>query len=224
MVLNVEAAYWNPLLRLLAALLGRTGDAASLRDLRVDEGPPRSGQSGPAGTRPGRGPRFEDFRVRRVTALQNVLTAELTIRNLLGMKLEDGQAPHRPRGRSVTVALTSPTWQGSLSEMFGSRPELNLARQELKARQFDVILQKGNSLRPDVRFLSGYNVNGIGQEARRHHVERPGVALGQQVQLLDRFGLRADVPIGFRDAYSAVRTFAAELSPGSYVVVEEPGA
>ena len=78
----------------------------------------------------------------------------------------DGFAGRRTAHRLVpidepTLAAYQPDWHTALNEALDQRPELVLARQELKARQLDVINQK-NLLLPDLRFTSTYNVNGLG--------------------------------------------------------------
>ena len=158
---------------------------------------------------------FEDFRVRRVQALQNVLNAERDLRSILGILLEDGQ--RIIPADAPTLSPYQPEWQSSVSEMLNNRPELQLARQDLKSRQLDVMLQK-NGLRPDLRFLASYNVNGIGQKLDG--------STGNALRAIadDNFNswtlaFRLDVPIGTRDAHAAVRTSRLNLAR-SYVVVK----
>ena len=96
------------------------------------------------------------------------------------------------------------------------RPELILARQDLKFRQFDLILQK-NFLKPDLRFFANYDVNGIGTRldggpdfrlltdpTTGNHDDDPGQrscrAWRTTSSTLGTLGLRLDVPLGFRDA------------------------
>lgn len=214
MIVNVEAAYWNlysAYWQLYSAEQGMRQAYATyeLTKALLEAGSRARQELAQVEAQ------FEDFRVRRVQALQNVLTAERELRNLLGMKLEDGQ--RLVPSDAPTLSPYQPDWQSSLSELFANRPELNLARQELKARQFDVILQK-NSLRPDLRFLSSYNVNGIGQKL-------DGSTANALESLSDNqfnswtVGFRLDVPIGFRDAYSNVRVSRLNLAR-SYVVVK----
>jgi outer membrane protein TolC len=215
MIVNVESAYWNlysAYWQLYSAEQGMRQAYATyeLTKALLEAGSRARQELAQVEAQ------FEDFRVRRVQALQNVLTAERELRNLLGIKLEDGQ--RIVPADAPALSPYQPDWQSSLSEMFNNRPELNLARQELKARQFDVILQK-NSLRPDLRFLSSYNVNGIGQKLDGSTTANALESLSDNQFNSWSLGFRLDVPIGFRDAYAAVRTSRLNLAR-SFVVVK----
>jgi outer membrane protein TolC len=214
MIVNVESAYWNlysAYWNLYSAEQGMRQAYATyeLTKALLEAGSRAKQELAQVEAQ------FEDFRVRRVQALQNVLTAERELRNLLGMKLEDGT--RLVPSDAPTLSPYQPEWMSSLTEMLQARPELNLARQELKARQFDVILQK-NSMRPDLRFLASYNVNGIGQKL-------DGDGSNALESLSDNkfnswtLGFRLDVPLGTRDAHAAVRTSRLNLAR-SFVVLK----
>jgi outer membrane protein TolC len=109
----------------------------------------------------------------------------------------------------------------------GYRPELVLARQDLKFRQFDLIISK-NQLKPDLRFFANYDINGLGTRldggpvsgfstdpTTLQPVPIPGNAFSQ---LADNefnswnLGLRLDIPLGYRDAHSLVRVARLNLA------------
>ncbi len=70
---------------------------------------------------------FEEFRGNRVQALQEVLDAELQLRGILRMKVEDGTriVPITP----PSLAEIKPDWKSCLDDALTLRPELVLARE-----------------------------------------------------------------------------------------------
>src|SRR5262249_55051007 len=113
---------------------------------------------------------YETFRAQRLQALGNagngggipgVLESERQLRGMLGLPVEDGtrlvpvDAP--------TLAPHQPDWEAALNEALTKKPELVLARQELKAKQLQLINEK-NLLLPDLRFLANYDINALGPQ------------------------------------------------------------
>src|SRR5262245_4439345 len=101
---------------------------------------------------------FENFRIQYLTAMQTLLENERRFRGLLGLPLEDGQriVPID----SPSLAPYKPDWGSALVESM-NRPELRMARLELKTHQLNLMVQQ-NNVRPDLRFFANYNINGIG--------------------------------------------------------------
>jgi outer membrane protein TolC len=182
---------------------------------------------------------YEDFRAQRFQALDKVLDNERQLRGLMGIPLEDGT--RLLPADSPTLGEFNPDWNTAVNETLALRPELILARQELKFRQLDLINQK-NLLRPDLRAFATYNVNGLGTRldggpVRFNNVTDPNTGLPTVVQqpgnalasLADnafqswQLGLRLDVPIGFRDANAAVRTARLNLER-SFVQLQDQEA
>src|ERR1043165_6378660 len=93
---------------------------------------------------------FQEFRGERTRALQEVLDAERNLRGILGMPVEDGTriVPITP----PTLAELKPDWDCSLREALQMRPELALARDNLRYHQYLLAIQK-NNLRPDLRLF-----------------------------------------------------------------------
>ena len=90
---------------------------------------------------------YELFRAQRLAALETVLESEQGLRNILGLPIADGN-------RIVpidtpTLAPYQPDWESSMQEALVQRPELILARDDLKFRQLDLIDQR-NLLLPDL--------------------------------------------------------------------------
>jgi outer membrane protein TolC len=177
---------------------------------------------------------FEQFRSRYLIALQDVLDvleSERRLRGLLGMPFSDGQ--RIVPADTPILAPYKPDWNTSLVEAMNNRPELRMARQQLKAEQLNVMLQQ-NQVRPDLRFFADYNVNGIGNrldgsgpfptvDAFGNVSDVPGNALGSLS--LNRFsnwqlGVRFDVPLGYRDAYASLKIAQLNLAR-SHVVLKD---
>lgn len=145
---------------------------------------------------------FANFRGQRVQALQNVLNWERQLRGLLNLPVEDGR--RLVPADAPTLSPYKPDWTSAVSEAIANRPELQIMRQEVRARQLDVMVQK-NFTRPDLRFLASYNVNGIGTRLDGPEPDNAFGSLSNNKFNNWLLGFRLDVPLGTRDAYSAVR-------------------
>jgi outer membrane protein TolC len=215
MLLNVETAYWNLYnaywsLYAQEAALRQAYEAWKINRSRYEAG--RIAIQDFAQTRQ----QYELFRGQRLTALGSVLEAERQLRILIGLRGDEDKrlipvdAP--------TLAPYKPDWVTSINEALALRPELILARNDLKFRQLDLINNK-NLLLPDLRFTSTYNLNGAGTSLDG------GSDNALRSLASDRFndwslGLRLTVPIGFRDAHSAVRAARLNLAR-SYLVLQD---
>jgi len=151
---------------------------------------------------------YEQFRSQRLAALGQVLDAERQLRGLLGMKIEDGY--RLVPADTPTLTPYQPDWKASLDQALAQRPELVLARDDLKFRQLDLIRQR-NSLLPDLRFVASDTVHSVGSQLDEGR--NPNNAFHQLFS--DPFnnyslGFLLNVPIGHRAAYAGVR--AAQLS------------
>ena len=175
---------------------------------------------------------YELFRAQRITALGQVLDNERQLRGLLGLPIEDGT--RIVPGDQPVLAKYNPDWYTARDEAIALRPELILARQDLKFRQLDLIGQK-NLLKPDLRFFATYDVNGLGtrldgSEVRRlaHHRSRPFNAYGwmprasisrdgSRVVFSSNYGLQAILgyPYYYSDAYLIDLSRTAPSPPGS---------
>ncbi len=164
-LLNVEVAYWNlysAYVSYYAQEIGYRTAYASWKTLKKFEEAGKKQEGQQQGIRASfaqsRG-QFEEFRANRIVALNNVLEAERNLRGLLNLPINDGKqiipidAP--------TMAPYYPDFDTALTETLHKRPELIAIRQELKARQLDLIVQK-NYLKPDLRFISRYGISGLG--------------------------------------------------------------
>jgi outer membrane protein TolC len=160
---------------------------------------------------------YELFRGQRITALGQVLENERQLRGLMGLPVEDGY--RLVPIDTPTLTPYQPDWCTALNEALSMRPEVALARQDLKFRQLDLINQR-NLLLPDVRFTSTYDFNSIGTR-----LDGPGAGNAFRNLSQGNFsnwavGIQANIPIGFRDAHSAVRAARLNLAR-SYGVLQD---
>src|SRR5262249_42125068 len=155
---NVEAAYWN----LFAAYYNLYANEEGMRQayegylfikIRVDAGnePPQSLYQARA--------QFERFRRQVYQARGQVLESERQLRGFLGVRSDDGT-------RLVPIDKPNespyePDFYDAANEALANRPELLLHRQDLKAMQMNLLLQK-NLRRPDLRMFTQYNLAGLG--------------------------------------------------------------
>jgi len=150
---------------------------------------------------------FAQFRQQRIDSLQYVLESERQLRGLLSLPIEDGC--RLVPADSPTLAPYMPDWNSALNEAINNRPELLMARQDVKVNQMNVMLQK-NGTRPDLRLFANYNINAIGTQLDGSAPANAMAQLGKDQFNNWSIGLRYDVPLGTRDAHAALR--AAQLN------------
>ena len=228
MLLNVETAYWNLYGAYFTLFSREQGLRQSFEAYTLNKARYEAGTLTEQDLQQTKA-QYEQFRSQRITAMGQVLDRERQLRGLLGLPIED--CSRIVPSDSPTLAEFRPDWCASLSECLSYRPELILARQDLKFRQLDLLLQK-NFLKPDLRFFANYDINGIGQKLDGSPIAGfdaqnspiPGNALAS---LADNefnswnVGLRLDVPIGFRDAYSQVRVAKLNLARSYYQLKDQ---
>jgi outer membrane protein TolC len=225
MLLNVEYAYWNLYGAYYTLYSREQGLRYALVSWQVNDTRFRAGRISIQDLEQTRA-QYELFRAQRFTALGQVLDAERQLRTLIGLPLEDGK--RLVPADTPVLASFQPDWPSAVNETMALRPELVLARQDLKFRQLDLIAQK-NFLKPDLRFFATYDINGLGTSldgGATRFVANSTDANGNPIAITEprnalrsldsnkfnswELGLRVDVPLGFRDAHAAVR--AAQLA------------
>jgi outer membrane protein TolC len=226
---NVEIAYWR-----LYQAYGRMHTAEEL--LRVTHELWQKnyeklvvGKADPSQSALIRG-QYEDFRRERMQALGNVLEVERNLRGILGMPPEDGSrlvpidAP--------TVAPYQPNWDASVQMALMQKPELAIARENLRVAQFTLVSQK-NFLKPDLRAVARYSPVGFGTRLDGNAVlpidaNTPPSNFGRTDNALRslasgefadwNIGLTLSVPLGFRLEHAAVRMARLQLAQAYYVL------
>ncbi len=206
LLFNVESAYWNlysAYYNLYAQEEGlkQSQDAFIFFKSRVEGGVARPQTQYQAQAQ------VELFRSQVLSARGQVLESERQLRGLLGMRSDDGT--RLVPTDEPTLVEYRPDFPEVAQSALMNRPETLAARQELKAQQLNLILAKNNR-RPDLRFVSSYDVNGIGQRLDGTGDENALNVFNQNRFNNWQLGLRLDMPIGFRDGNALVR--AAELN------------
>ncbi len=161
MVLNVEAAYWK--------LYQAYGTLYSYEELLrlVHKGWMTYKSRYDAGIKDGGSlkdyapilAKYHELRGDRIAALGAVLDAERNLRGIMGLRVEDGTrlVPITP----PTQAYYQPNWSAAIKDALSLRPELVLARENVRLAQLNLINQK-NFLKPDLRFIAQYSPVGFG--------------------------------------------------------------
>src|SRR5262249_52352055 len=210
MLVNVEVAYWNLYgsywnLYSREQALRQAFEAWKINRERFEAG--RIPVQDMAQTRA----QYEQFRAQRITALGQVLENERALRIIIGLPVEDG-TQLIPVDAPILTPY-QPDWATALNEALALRPELVLARDDLKFRQLDLINQK-NLLLPDLRLTATYTPNGIGTslDGGRGNPNNAFHSLARGDFVDWQVGLRMDVPLGFRDAHAAARSGTLNLS------------
>lgn len=149
----------------------------------------------------------ELFRGQVLVARGQVLQAERQLRGILGMRSDDGT--RLVPADEPTLVPYQPDYYQLANEAMQFRPELLIARQELKAQQLNLVTQR-NLRRPDARFIGQYDVQGIGSALDGGPSQNAMASLTDNRFNSWTLGFRLDMPLGFRDANALVRQ--AELN------------
>ncbi len=227
LVLNAEVAYWN--------LYNAYGQLYSFEEsLRVAHrawmiahAQLQAGKINAADYAPVRG-QYEDFRSQRAAAMGQVLDAERNLRYILGLPGEDGTriVPVTP----PTLAHLEPDWLASLHDTLNLRPELVLARDNLRLAQYNLEVAE-NFLKPDLRFAAQYVPLGFGTTLQGTGTFNDATGAPQPSNALRsladaRFanwtiGLTMNVPLGFRLENSALRAARIGVAQNYYLVKDQ---
>ncbi len=235
LIKNVEIAYWN--------LYNKYGQLYSFEEnLRILQ---RAYQENYVKFKTGAGApfdiyqyyqtkaQFEEFRGNRIQALQEVLNAELQLRGIIGLPVEDGTriVPITP----PSLAEIKPNWENCLQDALSLRPELVLARENVRYWQYQLTIAK-NGLKPDLRAFAKYEPFGDGPSLL-------GASPG--VQATDPFngvpiptdnalrslagghltdftlGVYLNVPLGFRFELAQIRAARLQLNQAYYFLRDQ---
>ena len=219
LLLNTEVAYWN--------LYNKYGQLYSFeenlrvlqRAIYISEKKQKAGGEDPINYHQTRG-QFQEFRGERVRALQEVLEAERNLRGILGLANEDGDRliPITP----PTLSEHKPRWDHCLQDTLNTRPELALARDNLRYHQYLLTVQK-NLLKPDLRAYARWEPVGVGSTLAGTNEEfTDGTGTLRTTNAFQslagahfadyQFGVNLSVPLGYRFESAAVRAERLQLS------------
>ena len=219
MLVNVEAAYWN----LYAAygqlyayeeVLRVAHRSWSIFKSKFDAGAGKGAEDYyPALAQ------YEEFRGNRLSALGDVLDKERQLRRILGLPTEDGTrlVPITP----PTLVPFVPDWDSARQEALMRRPELSLARDNLRTAQYNLIVAQ-NFLKPDLRFYAQYSPVGFGTRLDgdgtltdaqgNSHPDNAWRSLSSNHFNDWKLGLNLTMPLGFRLEYAQIRSARLALA------------
>jgi outer membrane protein TolC len=228
LLINVEVAYWNLYSSYVQLFASDQGLRQSHRAWLEAQLRYEAGKASQADVASARGA-YEQFRGDRVQALGQVLESERQLRGLIGLPVEDNK--QLVPADAPTVAPYSPDYLSALNDALTLRPELVEVRQELKVRQFDVLIQE-NFLKPDLRFSSAYTLVGFGSRLdSNEQITDPITGSTRstnafRVLASDHFndwtlGLTLNVPLGYRFEHAAVRRAKLSLAQVNLALLRE---
>ena len=216
LLLNTELGYWSLYNAYWQLYATESGLKLAYETWRIFDARYRAGSAAIQDLAQTRG-QYELFRAQRLQALNNVLDTERQLRGLLGMLSEDGT--RLVPADEPTLAPYAPDWATSLQEALTLKPELVLAREDVKANMMNLRATQDTEL-PDVRFLATYDYNDIGSRLDGSGSENAYRNLANGRFSDWTVGLQGNIPIGFRDAHAKTRVAKLRLAR-AYAVVQD---
>ncbi|MBN9523361.1 TolC family protein, partial [bacterium] len=144
MLMNVEAAYWNLYSAYYNLFAREEGLRQSYEGFRFTQARVQAGNDPPQQLNQARA-QLELFRQQVYTARGQVLESERNLRGFLGLRSDDGK--RLVPADEPNLAPYLPDFYAAAQEAIAFRPELLLARQEVKVQQLNLVLQR-NLRRP----------------------------------------------------------------------------
>jgi outer membrane protein TolC len=214
---NTEAAYWNLYAAYWNLYAQESGLKIAYETWRIFNAKYQAGSVNLADFSQTRG-QYELFRSQRLQALNDLLEAERQLRYMMGLPVEDGT--RIVPSDAPTLAPYVPDWTTALQEGLALKPELILAREDVKGAQMFLIAAKNNTL-PDVRFLATYDFNSIGSRLDGPGTENAFRDLADAKFSDWTLAIQGNIPLGFRDAHAKVRIAQLSLARSFQVVSDQ---
>jgi outer membrane protein TolC len=220
MLLNVETAYWNLYGSYYQLYSREQGLRFAYETWKITGAQYRVGRVSRAALAQAEG-QYNLFRSQRLAAIDTVLDNERQLRAMLGMQIEDGT--RLVPSDAPTLAEYRPDWKTGWYECMQNRPELYMARQDVKVSQLNVQLAK-NYLLPDLRSFLAYDDNSIGN--RLDGATGSGGTGNAFRNLASNtfndwtIGLRLGFPLGYRFAHAQLRQSQLQLAR-AYLVLQD---
>ncbi len=215
MLKDVEDLYWELYVRYREYDTAVTNRNSALQSWREAHRILQAG--GKPGFKPSDEAQARDFyfqsRSLTETSLSNVYTAEITLRRILGLSVNDGRMM-RPSDEPTTAAF-SPSWETSLTEALTQRVELRRQKWNIKSLELQLIAAKSLT-NPRLDFVSGYQVNGLGNDLLGHY-NSPNQHSSLYGSMTNgnytgwNLGFEFQMPLGFRAAHAQVRNIELRL-------------
>jgi outer membrane protein TolC len=216
MLLNVETAYWNLYGSYYQLYSREQGLRFAYETWKITGAQYRVGRVSRAALAQAEG-QYNLFRSQRLAAIDTVLDNERQLRAMLGMQIEDGT--RLVPSDAPTLAEYRPDWKTGWYECMQNRPELYMARQDVKVAQLNVQLAK-NYLLPDLRSFFAYDTNAVGSQLDGTSAFNAFRNLASNTFNDWTVGLRLGVPLGFRFAHAQLRQSQLQLAR-AYLVLQD---
>jgi outer membrane protein TolC len=220
MLLNVENAYWNLYGSYWQLYSREQGLRFAYEAWKIVGAKYKVGRVSLADFAQAEG-QYNLFRSQRLQSMDTVLDNERQLRAMLGMQIEDGT--RLVPSDNPTLAEYRPDWDTALVETLQNRPELYMARQDVKVAQLNVQLAK-NYLLPDLRSYALYDSNSIGTRLDGSDSSNTGNALRNLASNTFNdwtIGLRLVMPLGFRFAHAQLRQAQLQLARSFFVLQDQ---
>jgi len=154
-------------------------------------------------------------------AQANIYETEIRLRRLLGLPVNDGEIL-RPLDGPVSVELIA-DWYTSLTEALTHRVELRRQKWNIKSLELQLVAAESLT-RPRLDFVSGYQVNGLGDNLLGYDEPQFGnfyenTTGGDYTGW--NLGLQMRWDIGFRSARAQVQNYELRLAKAHKVLVEQ---
>jgi hypothetical protein len=216
MLLNVETAYWNLYGSYYQLYSREQGLRFAYETWKITGAQFRVGRVSRAALAQAEG-QYNLFRSQRLQAIDTLLDNERQLRAMLGMQIEDGT--RLVPSDAPTLAEYRPDWKTGWYEAMQNRPELAMARQDVKAAQLNVQLAK-NYLMPDLRTFMAYDTNSVGSTLDGAGIGNAFRNLASNTYNDWTVGLRLGMPLGFRFAHAQLRQSQLQLAR-AYLVLQD---
>jgi hypothetical protein len=216
MLLNVENAYWNLYGSYYQLYSREQGLRFAYETWKITGAQFRVGRVSRAALAQAEG-QYNLFRSQRLQAIDTVLDNERQLRAMMGMQIEDGT--RLVPSDQPTLAEYRPDWKTGWYEAMQNRPELYMARQDVKVAQLNVQLAK-NYLMPDLRSFLAYDSNSIGDRLDGNGGFNAFRNLASNTYNDWTVGLRLGMPLGFRFAHAQLRQSQLQLAR-AYLVLQD---
>jgi outer membrane protein TolC len=216
MLKDVEDLYWELYVRYREYDTAVTNRNSALQSWREAHRILQAG--GKPGFKPSDEAQARDFyfqsRSLTETSLSNVYSAEITLRRILGLSVNDGRMM-RPSDEPTTAAF-APSWETSLTEALTQRVELRRQKWNIKSLELQLIAAQSLT-NPRLDFISGYQVNGLGNDLLGHY-NSPNQYSSLYGSMTNgnytgwNLGFEFQMPLGFRAAHAQVRNIELRLA------------
>lgn len=218
MLKDVEDLYWDLYLQYREYDTAVTNRNSALQSWREAHRILEAG--GKPGFKPSDEAQARDFyfqsRSQAETALSNVYSAEIALRRIVGLSVNDGRMM-RPSDEPTTAAFL-PSWETSLTEALTQRVELRRQKWNIKSLELQLCAAK-SLVNPRLDFVADVQANGLGDDlfgdGKALH---PGDFRSAYGSIASgnfpgwNLGIFFQMPLGFRAAHAQVRNIELRLA------------